>query len=386
MHFKDIIGQQNIKNHLIQSVENGRIPHAQLFVAPSGSGALALAVAYARYILCHPKTQKDESGCHACHVKFDKLVHPDLHFVFPVNKTDKVKDHPISDLFLEEWRKFVLKSPYGTLFNWYQTLGIENKQGQIGVDEAESIVKKLSLKSFEGGYKIMIIWMAEKMNTSASNKLLKLIEEPPKDTLFILIAEEEEQIINTIRSRCQLLQFRSLSDFDIQQALVQKEGVDEFLAAKIANRSNGNYNNAVHILHNDANDLTFENWFIFWVRTAFKAKGNAAVIQDLIGWSDEIAKTGRETQKRFLLYCLQFFRQALMENYKAGSLVFYEPTDKNFHIKKFAPFVHGGNIIGINEALNEAIYHIERNGNAKIILLDLSMQLTRLLHQKEAKV
>jgi DNA polymerase-3 subunit delta' len=297
-----------------------------------------------------------------------------------------VKDHPISDLFLEDWRKFALQSPYGTLFNWYQTLGIENKQGQIGVDEAESIVKKLSLKSFEGGYKIMIIWMAEKMNASASNKLLKLIEEPPKDTLFILIAEEEEQIINTIRSRCQLLQFRSLSDFDIQQALIQKEGVEESMAARIANRSNGNYNNAIHILHNDANDLTFENWFIFWVRTAFKAKGNAAVIQDLIGWSDEIAKTGRETQKRFLLYCLQFFRQALMENYKAGSLVFYEPTDKNFHIKKFAPYVHGGNIAGINEALNDAIYHIERNGNAKIILLDLSMQLTRLLHQKAEKV
>jgi DNA polymerase-3 subunit delta' len=215
---------------------------------------------------------------------------------------------------------------------------------------------------------------------------LKLIEEPPKDTLFILIAEEEEQIINTIRSRCQLLQFRSLSDYDIQQALVQKEGVDEILAAKIANRSNGNYNNAIHILHNDANDLTFENWFIFWVRTAFKARGNATVIQDLIGWSEEIAKTGRETQKRFLLYCLQFFRQALMENYKANSLVFYEPSDKNFQIKKFAPFVHGGNILGINEALNEAIYHIERNGNAKIILLDLSMQLTRLLHQKEQKV
>ncbi len=386
MLFQDIIGQQNIKNHLIQSVENGRIPHAQLFIAPSGSGALPLAIAYARYVLCNEKAQKEGASSHACHVKFDKLVHPDLHFVFPVNKTEKVKDHPISDLFLEEWRNFVLQSPYGTLFNWYQSLGIENKQGQIGVDEAESIVKKLSLKSFEGGYKVVIIWMAEKMNATASNKLLKLIEEPPKDTLFILIAEEEEQIINTIRSRCQLLHFRALSDFDIQQALVQKEGVDEILAAKIANRSNGNYNNAIHILHNDANDITFENWFIFWVRTAFKAKGNATVIQDLISWSDEIAKTGRETQKRFLLYCLQFFRQALMENYKAGSLVFYEPSDKNFHIKKFAPFVHSGNILGINEALNDAIYHIERNGNAKIILLDLSMQLTRLLHQKEQNV
>lgn len=383
MLFRDIIGQNNIKKHLIQSVENGRIPHAQLFVAPQGSGGLPMAIAYAQYVLCNNKYGENTGGVSHCNAMVEKLAHPDLHFVFPVNTTEKVKDHPVSNLFLKEWREFVQKSPYGTLFNWYQSLGIENKQGNIGKDEAEDIAKKLALKSFEGGYKVMIIWMAEKMNSTAANKLLKLLEEPPKDTLFLLIAEDEEQILKTILSRCQILHFRSLSEFDIQRALVEKEGLDENTAAKIAHRANGNYNTAIHLMREDANDLMFENWFVFWVRSAFKAKGNPAVIQDLIGWSDEIAKTGREMQKRFLLYCLQFFRQSLMLNYRAGNLVFYEPMDKSFDLRKFAPFVHGTNIIPIYEAINDAIYHIERNGNAKIILLDLSMQLTRLLHQKE---
>jgi len=384
MYFKDIIGQNNIKKHLIQSVENNRIPHAQLFVAPPGSGGLPMAIAYARYILCSGAEENQFTGHNPCQLKFDKLVHPDLHFVFPVSTTEKIKDHPVSDLFLEEWRKFVLNSPYGTLFNWYKYLGIENKQGQIGVDEAENIVRKLALKSYEGGFKIMIIWMAEKLNATASNKLLKLLEEPPKETLFILITEHEGQILNTITSRCQILHFRALGESEIRQALIEKEGAEEKLAVGIAYRANGNYNSALHLLNNDANEATFEMWFIFWVRTAFKAKGNPSVISELINWSEEISKTGRETQKSFLLYCLQFFRQALMETYRVGSLAFYEPSDQKFDLQKFAPFIHGGNIEDISKAINDAVYHIERNGNAKIILLDLSMQLTRFLHQKES--
>lgn len=383
MLFKDIIGQENIKKHLIQTVEKGRIPHAQLFVAPQGSGALLMAIAYAQYILCKNDSGENNTGDKNCNSKFKKLIHPDLHFVFPVATNDKVKSHPISNLFLEPWRMFVDEMPYGSLYNWYQRLGIENKQGQIGVDEAEDIVKKLALKSYEGGYKVLIIWMAEKMNISAANKLLKLIEEPPKNTLLLLISENEEQIINTILSRCQILHFKTLSEHSIKEALMTNEHIDENLAHKIALRANGNYNKAIHLLRDDANDLVFEKWFILWVRSAFKAKGNASVVQDLIGWSDEIAKTGRETQKRFLLYCLQFFRQALLLNYKVNDLVFYESQTQNFDLRKFAPFVHSVNIESITQALNDAIYHIERNGNAKIILLDLSIKLTRFLHQKE---
>lgn len=383
MLFKDIIGQENIKNHLTQTVANGRIPHAQLFVDPTGSGALPMAIAYAQYILCNSIDGENNSGNHSCHLKFEKLGHPDLHFAFPVATNDKVKKHPVSNLFMSEWREFILNNPYGSLFNWYQKLGIENKQGQIGVDEAEEIIKKLVLKSYEGGYKIIIIWMAEKMNTAAANKLLKLIEEPPKDTLLLLIAENEEQIINTILSRCQVLHFKSLSESEIKSALVLEHSIDDNTAAKIAHQSHGNWNKAQHLILNNDNEQIFEKWFVAWVRSAFKVKGNASVIQELIIWSEEIAKTGRETQKRFLRYCSHFFRQALLANYKANELVFFESTSSEFDLNKFAPFVHGGNIENINEALEDAIYHIERNGNAKIILLDLSMQLTRYLHQKE---
>lgn len=385
MLFSNIIGQENIKKHLIRTVENGRIPHAQLFVGPTGSGALSMAIAYARYILCQNKHGENNTGDGACNAKFEKLMHPDLHFSFPVTTNDKVKKHPTSNSFMHEWRTFVEETPYGSLFNWYQLLGIENKQGQIGVDEAEEIVKKLILKPYEGGYKVMIIWRAEKMNTAAANKLLKLIEEPPEKTLFLLVAENEEQIIKTILSRCQALHFQALTEQNIIDTLMTKHSVDENQAIKIAHQCNGNWNKALHLLHHDDNELAFEKWFITWIRSAFRAKGDASVVQDLIKWSEEIAKTGRETQKRFLKYCSHFFRQALLTNYNARSLVFFESHTESFDLEKFAPFVHGANIEDINTAIEDAIYHIERNGNAKIILLDLSMQLTRCLHQKEEK-
>ena len=244
------------------------------------------------------------------------------------------------------------------------------------------LVKSLSLKSYEGGYKVMIIWMAEKINTQAANKLLKLIEEPPIKTAFILIAEDEEQIINTIRSRCQVLHFPPLPEEIIKQSLIKKYALTEDIAAKIAHESNGNYNKACDLVYHDTEDTQFEEWFIFWIRSAFKAKGNKSAIHDLITWSEDIAKTGRETQKQFLQFCLNFFRQALLINYNAKELVYMEPKSDNFELEKFAPFVHGNNIIPISEELQDAIYHIERNGNSKIILTDLSIKLTRLLHKK----
>jgi len=379
MKFSEILGQEHLKNHLMKSTDNGRISHAQLFVGNEGSGTLPMAIAYAQYILCSTSIDKEN-----CALKCEKLMHPDLHFAFPVATNDVVKKHPVSNLFLADWRNFISLNPYGNLFEWLHSIGIENKQGQIGVDEAEQIVKALKLKSYEGGYKIMIIWMAEKMNTSAANKLLKLLEEPPEKTVFLLVTENEEQIITTIKSRCQVLHFPLLSEVDISSYLIEKEGTDKPIAEQIAHQADGNINKALHLLHNDNSDEQFEQWFITWIRAAFKAKGNASVIQLLIEWSDSIAKTGRETQKRFLNYCLQFFRQALLLNYNAESLVFLQIKTPGFQLEKFAPFIHSGNIIEINKELNDAIYHIERNGNAKIILLDLSIKLTRLLHTKES--
>lgn len=382
MLFSEILGQEHIKSHLTKSADAGRVPHAQLFVGPEGSGTLPMAIAYAQYLLCQNKNSENTDGNGACNLKFQNLSHPDLHFAFPVTTNDKIKKHPVSSHFMEEWRQLIHQQPYGNLFDWYKLLGVDNKQGQIGVDEAQDIVKSLSLKSYEGGYKIMLIWMAEKLNIAASNKLLKLIEEPPEKTIFLLIAEDEGQIIGTIRSRCQVLHFPPLSDVVISDALVKKYNIDEAAAHKISQQSNGNFNKACDLVYQDSEDILFENWFVLWVRTAFKAKGNKSAVRELITWSEDIAKTGRETQKQFLHFCINYFRQALLLNYNASSLVFLEPKSDSFKLEKFAPFVHDNNIIEITNELQDAIYHIERNGNSKIILTDLSIKLTRLLHKK----
>ncbi|MCG9971411.1 ATP-binding protein [Christiangramia crocea] len=385
MLFNDVIGLPHIKNHLTTTADRKRIPHAQLFTGNPGSGTLPMAIAYARYILCkNSGGENNNEETRSCNMKFRNFSHPDLHFAFPVATNDKIKSHPVSSHFLEEWRTFLKVNPYGSLYDWYQSLGIENKQGRIGVDEAQDIVKSLSLKAYEGGFKVMIIWMAEKMNMEAANKLLKLIEEPPNNTVFLLIAENEEQLIQTIKSRCQSLHFPPLSEADIAEALAKKESCDPSLARKIAHQAGGSYTKALHILQKNAGDEQFEAWFISWVRSAFKAKGNKSTVLELISWSEEIAALGRETQKSFLLYCIDFFRQSLLMNYKTSNLVYLEPTAENFKLENFAPFVHGNNIMEITEALENAIYHIERNGNAKIILTDLSIKLTRFLHKKAA--
>jgi DNA polymerase-3 subunit delta' len=381
MLFNNILGQVHIKNHLTKSAEAGRIPHAQLFVGPEGSGTLPIAIAYAQYLLCGNMGGENVGENTACNLKFEHFSHPDLHFVFPVATTDGIKSHPISDHFMVEWRQFLSESPYGSLFDWLRNLGIQNKQGLISVDEATDINKKLALKAYEGGYKVMIIWMADKMNGPSANKLLKLLEEPPAKTVFILITENIGDLLQTIVSRCQVIDFMGLSESVITEALVSRENCDPIQAKKIAHQSEGNYNKALHIFRKENDEFPFDEWFVEWVRSAFRAKGNAAAINDLIAWSEKIAATGRETQKQFLHYCIHFFRQALLLNYQANELVFMETNVPKFELEKFAPFVNGANITDIYKELEEAIYHIERNGNSKIILTDLSIKLTRLIHK-----
>jgi len=381
MLFNETIGQNHIKSHLLKSIENARIPHAQLFVGKTGSGILPIALAYAQAILAsnHPLGSKAYENCNS---KVTNLAHPDLHFVFPVNTNSKVKKHPFSDLFMEDWRAFVSKNPYGSLYQWLAFLGIEKKQGSINVDEANQMLKKLSLKAYQGGHKIMIIWMADRMNSACANKILKLVEEPPKKTILLLLTEHEEKIIETIQSRCQKLHFPLLSQEDISNHLVSQRDVEPKKAKKISHMSSGDYQHALNLINNLGDDAVFEHWFVDWVRTAFKAKGNKNSINALISWSEEIAKEGRETQKKFLGYCQETFRQALLKNYRADSLLFFDAPNTKFSIEKFAPFVHQNNIFEISEALEIASYHIERNGNAKIIFTDLSIKLTRLLHAK----
>jgi len=382
MDFSEVIGQNHLKTHLSKTIENGRIPHAQIFYGVNGSGLLPMAIAYASELLCS-KYEKGSPEYLACKSKVSKLVHPDLHFVYPVNTSDDVKKNAVSDNYAEGWRDFVLNNPYGSLFEWLQSIGIEKKQGNISKFEAENISKKLSLKAYEGGYKVMIIWMADNMNGECANKILKLVEEPTDKTLLILLTEKEQQIITTIRSRCQKLTFPLLSEADIADSLIKDHQITESLAFQTALRSRGDYNRALQLLEETGEDEVFEKWFISWVRTAFRAKGNKAAINNLLDWSDELAAQGRETQKKFLSYCIEAFRQALLKNYNAEALLFFETKDETFSLQKFAPFVHQNNIFEINSALEDASYHIERNGNAKIIFTDLSIKLTRLIHKPE---
>jgi DNA polymerase III subunit delta' len=382
MQFSEILGHEHIKSHLIKSATQARIPHAQLFIGSEGTGTLAMAIAYAQYIVCSNTGNENSGKNEACNLKFDHLSHPDLHFVYPTVTTEDVKTKPKSLDFIQEWRQFIIENPYGGLFDWYKILGVQNKQGEIRVEDATEIVKSLSLKSHEGGYKVMIIWMADKLNISASNKLLKLLEEPTDKTVFILISENEEDIIQTIRSRCQVLHFNALPESVIAQSIISNWNCDEKTATKIAHQAQGNYNRALQLLNNENDEFPFEEWFVQWVRAAFRAKGNAAAIQDLIAWSEQIAGLGRETQKKFLEFCIDMFRQGLLLNYESPTLVYMEPKVDKFKLENFAPFVNGNNITDIFTSLSDAMYHIERNGNAKIVLTDLSIKLTRLIHKK----
>ena len=382
MQFSEILGQEHIKSHLTKSADLGRIPHAQLFVGPEGSGTLPMAIAYAQYLICNNQNAENSGSNEACNIKFQKTSHPDLHFIYPTVSTEDVKTKPKSIDFIVEWRQFLDQNKYGSLFDWYQILGVKNKQGEIRVDDSQEILKLLALKSYEGGYKIMIIWMADKLNIAASNKLLKLLEEPTDKTVFILISENEEDIIQTIRSRCQVLHFNGLPEKVIADSLILNENIEPKTAHKIAHQAQGNYNKALQLLQPDSESTFFEKWFVDWVRAAFRAKGNAAAIQDLIQWSEQIAGLGRETQKKFLHFCIDMFRQALLLNYQTPDLVYIEPQVEKFKLENFAPFVNGNNINDIFKELSDAMYHIERNGNAKIILTDLSIKLTRLIHKK----
>ena len=382
MHFSEVLGQEAIKSRLKTAITSNHLAHAQLFVGAEGSGTLAMALALAREVLCSAEGLTEEQK-RAGHLKMDHLNHPDLHFVFPVATSDMAKTKPISDHYAAPWRTFIQTQVYGNLFDWYQLMGTEKKQGNISVEEAKDLSQKLSLKSYEGGYKVMLIWGVEKMNTAAANKILKLLEEPPEKTLFILIAEDEEQLIATIRSRCQITYFKKLQETDIVKGLVA-EGAVAQNAKQIAVMAEGNFNKALDLLRQDSEELRFGEWFVFWVRAAFKAKGNKSAINELLNWSGEVAKSGREIQKNFLLYCLSLFREAVLMEYGLEQLQHTQIEVSNFDFKKFAPFVHEGNIEQITVALESAVYEIERNGNAKMVFTDLAISLTRLLHAPKA--
>ncbi len=374
MLFNEIIGQDVLKKELIKGLSSGRIAHSQLFLSPEGTGGLSLAIAYARMII-----EKD-NDLDGTSLKLSELKHPDLHFIYPVAINKDVKSKPISSMFLESWREFVHKNPYGNLFDWYLQIGVENKQGKIGNDEVEDIVKKMSLKSYEGGWKVAIIWMAEKLNLTATNKLLKLIEEPPKKTLFIFVCETTGLMAETLLSRCQTSKLSLLTKEEIEVFLIKK-GVEKNSACSAANNCLGNLRIALKSINDNENNKEFEEWFLKWVRTAFKVRKNKEEVLELINWSKMISKTGREVQKNFLSFSLNIFRSALLKNYEINSLVSFNPkTDMNF--ESFSKYVTGNNIEDIFCEIEEAHKGIESNGNANMIFMDLSLKLTRLIQKQ----
>lgn len=383
MEYTQIIGLNHLKNHLQTSAAHGRVAHAQLFSGPTGSGLLPLALAYAKTLLCQGMDPSSQGYQRAAH-QVDSLVHPDLHFMYPVNTTETVKKSAAVLDFLPQWRRFVQDSPYGSLMAWYNHIGLAGKQGSISVSDTEQMARTLALKSYEGGYKVMIIWMADKMNTESSNKILKLLEEPPEKTVFLLLTEEEDKILKTIYSRCQLLSLPLLTQNDLVQALMLYHKLEQNQAQSIAKTAHGDYYKAQQLIDAQGEEPVFERLFLQWARGAFKAKGNKKAIQELLVWSDQMAGLGRETQKSFLNYCSGLIRQAFLTHYKANDLVYYNEYNDDFHLSKLAPFIHQNNIWQLQSALEEAELHIERNGNAKIIFTDLAVQLTRLLHQSAA--
>ena len=380
MYFKEVLGQEKLKKLLMQSIREGTVPHAQLFLGPKGSANLALALAFAQYVACKNKQQDDACGsCTSC-VKHLKFVHPDLHFVFPVATTSNVKTKPVSKNFLSEWRSLLDDNPYFSLFDWLKHIGVENKQGLISVEESVHVLKDLSLKPYESETRIMLIWMPEKMNIQAANKLLKIIEEPPEKTLFLLVAESTENMLSTVLSRTQLLKVPRHSDQEVLNYLTNR-GVEQAKAKMISNLVDGNINEALklaeHMEDSEQNALNF----VQWMRLCFSAL-QVKDIDKLVQWSEIMAKAGRENQKSFLLFASNVMRDALLKNYGVEKMMKMNVSGQNFTMEKFAPFIHAENCMEIISELNLAQLHIERNANPKILFLDTSFKIARLLHKK----
>ena len=378
MYFKDVIGQQEVIERLVKDAQAGTVPHALLFCGPEGVGKLQTAIAFARYLLCRDKgTAADSCGtCPAC-VKMDKLVHPDLHFVFPViNKSKSTGRSTVSDDEISTWRETVLEQQYFGFEDWLAAIDADNKQARIFVTESQSILGKLSLKSVEGGYKVMIIWHAEKMNAECANSLLKLLEEPPAGTVFILTTDTPELMLETILSRTQRIDFKRIPAELIEQKLTGPGYLlDSDTAAKIAHLSGGSWLKAMNALRVNAESDEFLEYFMQLMRLSYGRR-----LKDLKIWSDNVAGGGREWQKRFLAYCQRMIRENFICNFHNPELNYMTEQERQFSVR-FAPYVNENNIIGLTEVLSDAQRDIEQNVNSKMVFFDLSLKTIMLMKQ-----
>ena len=390
MQFNDVIGQQNVKQHLIEMVQQNRLSHALLFLGKEGGGALPLALAFAQWVVCQPGAatvvadlfggmsalSSGPTFVHPDHIaeqesfqRAEKLIHPDLHFSYPVIPK-KAGEKPVSADFIAEWREFIKTQPYGNVYDWLQFIGAENKQGNITADECNDIMRKLSLKSYEAEYKVLLLWMPEYLGKEG-NKLLKLIEEPPPNTLFILVAENEEQILPTILSRCQLVKIPLLENQEVELALVERAKSLPETARQIAAIAEGNYREALHIMQHTDQDwqALLGNWLKFIIRK---------MLVEQIKWTEEISKLGREKQKQFLRYFNHMLEQAIRIKVLGADNIALPNNEKDF-AQRLNKIASVSQMQAMIEELDKSAYYIERNANGKILFQALTIKLFHII-------
>ena len=376
MQFSDITGQTDTKEFLMRAVQTNHLAHALLFDGPAGSANLALALALAQYVNCESKQASDSCGrCASC-VKMQKLVHPDLHFVFPVANLGKGKN---SETYLPAWRTFLLAQPYRSLPDWLETMGGDNKQGNISAEEARSILQKLSLKAYEGAYKIMVIWLPELMNVTSANALLKVLEEPPAQTLFLLATNQPDKLLITILSRTQRVAVQAFTDEEVATHLRQQQNLDETTARRIAYLADGNLAEALRLSSQDGKGVGVSQqhtWFAEWMRDCYRQD-----LTKLVKQADQFDGFPKEKQKGLFEYSIRLYRDLFLWQQGAGELLRL-PDDELAFVKNFAKVLTVAHIERIVTDLNEATYHLERNARAKMILLDLSLTFSRLIKTK----
>lgn len=369
MRFEEVIGQYEAKKQLLQLISEGRVPHAMLFCGPNGCGKMALAMAFASELLQHSHL-------------LNNWGHPDLHFSYPTIKTPSMgsEHQPTSDDFANEWHQLISQGPYFTIEQWLSTIaseGSENKQAIITVGESDLLARKLSLKSSQGGYKVAIIWLPEKMNQACANKLLKLLEEPPEQTVFILVSEEPEKLLDTIRSRTQRYDFKRIASEDIEQALVERRGIGEEEAHRLARLANGSWTNALNALNAGNENRLFFDLFTMLMRLAYGVK-----LKELKKWSESIASFGREKQKRFVSYFHRMIRESFMFNFHNPELN-YMTADEEHFAQRFAPYINERNVIELSEMAENAMRDLSQNANSKIVFFDIAMQTIILITRKK---
>lgn len=366
MGFEDIIGQEEVKQRLVHEADAGRLPHALLLTGPEGCGKMPIALALAKYLCCSGEMRE------IANLQWDQLIHPDVHFIFPI-VANKARKKETCDDWITAWREMVLRNPYFSYNNWLKQMDVENSQPVIYSRESDIIQRKLSLKSVQGGWRIIIMWLPEKMQEAGANKLLKLLEEPPAQTLFLLVSEEPQKMLDTILSRTQRIEMPRLTEEDISRALQQRMSIGIQESRVIAHMANGNYIKALEDLSADNENEEMFNLFISLMRLAWSRK-----VKEMKAWSEEMAAMGREKQKDFLQYAQRMIRESFTSNLHRPELNYMNAPELQFTVK-FAPFVSENNAMGIMYELQEAQVHIEQNVNAKMVFFDLILQLTVLI-------